>query len=601
MDTLAETRGLVDSAASAADRQAALIALASALYEYDAGEAVAVAEEAMVLADSRGDTHGRAWALHHRGWAVAALGRLDEALADQLAVLDEFERQRDRRGIAHALMAIGDIHGEIGDSSVSLEYLERAVAPMEEADDKAGRAALMNLTAIVLSHEGRHDEAAHLLEQVEAIYASLDDPLRVTMAKINRGFELLSLAETQGTGDLVPEAAELASEAIEVGRALQDGGRSTLAYARSLMAQVLASLGDEEGALVESAIAVAVASEGGFDTLATEIGLDRVGWLTSAGRLQEASELLDEIDVSSRKSDNRRSLARATELRADLRQALGDTAGALASYREFHRMDKDLHSDAAERRARLTSARLQIERAHNQAELAQMRVAELEALDQEKRDFLASVSHELRTPLAAVLGFASELAEAWDGFEPEEARGIVRLIARQSSDISNIVDDLLTITRVEAGTMSIYPADLDLTEAVGGLVEVLGREANREVGWSGNARVWADPTRLRQILRNLVINAFRYGGPQVRVVAQGSQDGVVVVEVRDSGGPIPPGRVATMFDSFDHTDDGEKNPSSVGLGLAVARSLARLMGGDLVYDYDGESIFRLTLVPPTAK
>jgi signal transduction histidine kinase len=76
---------------------------------------------------------------------------------------------------------------------------------------------------------------------------------------------------------------------------------------------------------------------------------------------------------------------------------------------------------------------------------------------------------------------------------------------------------------------------------------------------------------------------------------------VVVVEVRDSGGPIPPGRVATMFDSFDHTDDGEKNPSSVGLGLAVARSLARLMGGDLVYDYDGESIFRLTLVPPTAK
>jgi signal transduction histidine kinase len=98
----------------------------------------------------------------------------------------------------------------------------------------------------------------------------------------------------------------------------------------------------------------------------------------------------------------------------------------------------------------------------------------------------------------------------------------------------------------------------------------------------------------------LVINAFRYGGPQVRVEVGGTQE-MAVVEVRDSGGPIPPSRVATMFDSFDHTDDGEKNPSSVGLGLAVARSLGRLMAGDLVYDYDGESIFRLTLMTTRPK
>jgi two-component system sensor histidine kinase BaeS len=142
--------------------------------------------------------------------------------------------------------------------------------------------------------------------------------------------------------------------------------------------------------------------------------------------------------------------------------------------------------------------------------------------------------------------------------------------------------------------MSVYPSSLDVVAEVGGLVESLGRETGREVGWSGGGQVWADPTRLRQIIRNLVINAFRYGGPAVRVVVLPAGD-PAVIEVRDSGGPIPSGRVATMFDSFDHTDDGEKNPSSVGLGLAVARSLARLMGGDLVYDYDGESIFRLTL------
>jgi two-component system sensor histidine kinase MtrB len=112
--------------------------------------------------------------------------------------------------------------------------------------------------------------------------------------------------------------------------------------------------------------------------------------------------------------------------------------------------------------------------------------------------------------------------------------------------------------------------------------------------------VWADPTRLRQIIRNLITNALRYGGDIVRVlVAENGQ--VASIQVRDSGGPIPASRVETMFNPFEHWDDGGRTPNSVGLGLAVARSLARMMDGDLVYDYEnGESIFRLTLTSPPA-
>ena len=216
-------------------------------------------------------------------------------------------------------------------------------------------------------------------------------------------------------------------------------------------------------------------------------------------------------------------------------------------------------------------------------------------LDHDKRDFLASVSHELRTPLSAVLGFATELSEAWDAFIPEEARSLVGLIARQSADISSIVDDLLTITRLEAGTMTVYPVRVDLTEVVGGLVESLIRETGREVIWKAGAWAYADPTRLRQIVRNLLTNAFRYGGEHVRVEVVETLD-TVDIEVRDSGGPIAESRAMTMFDPFEHADDGGRTPNSVGLGLAVARSLARMMRGDLVYIYDGsESNFRLTL------
>lgn len=596
MDTLAATRQRVDEAASDTDRLAALADLASALFEYDAAEAVSVADQAMELAERLGDHTARTWARHNRAWAMGALGRLDEALGEQLAVLETFENHGDTRGIAHALLAIGDIHNDAGDTSTGLEYLERAMEPMEAAGDLTGRAVILNLSGIALSHQERHREAASLFEQAESVFAELNDPLRVTMAKINRGFELLDMAHLDaGASDRIAEAATQAANAIYLGLALGEDGRSTEAYGRSLKALALAASGHRDQALIESEKAELVAQEGGFDGLAVEIALDRIPWLTADGRLAEAQSVLDDVEVRSAKSDNRRFLARATELRADILEALGDHAGAFASYREFHRMDRELHNAAAERRSRLTSATLQVERARRETELAQMRVAELEALDQDKRDFLASVSHELRTPLAAVLGFATELADSWDRFDPAEARGLVQLIARQSADISSIVDDLLTITRLEAGTMSVYPKAIDVSEHLRGLVDTLAREAGRQVDWGGNAVVWADPARLRQVIRNLITNAFRHGGEKVRVEV-GDHGATPSIEVRDSGGPIPESRVQTMFRPFDHSDDGVRTPNSVGLGLAVARSLARMMDGDLAYEYEaGESVFRLTL------
>jgi two-component system sensor histidine kinase MtrB len=293
----------------------------------------------------------------------------------------------------------------------------------------------------------------------------------------------------------------------------------------------------------------------------------------------------------------KRLLVRATALRADLLEAFGDYAGALACHREYHRLDGDLHTDQAERRASLATTRFQVERARQEAELARVRVSELEALDHEKREFLASISHELRTPLAAVLGFASELSDSWDLFEPDEARSLVRLIASQSADISSIVDDLLTVTRLEAGTMTFYPSVVSVADHLADMVETSGRESGRSISWQGDAIVWADPNRLRQIVRNLITNAIRYGGDEISVWVTSDTAGANI-DIKDSGGPIPASRVATMFEPFVHADSGGRTPNSVGLGLAVARSLARIMGGELDYRHDGGSVFRLALPVP---
>jgi signal transduction histidine kinase len=602
MDAISVKRGRVESAASPGARLDALNELCSALYEYDSNEAVKVAEEAIALADATGNGPARAWAFHNRGWALSSLGRLDEALDDQLCARAQFELEGDMLGVANSLMAIGDLYGDVGDNTTALEYLDRARAPLRLSGDEPARGLLLNLTGIAVSREGRHKEALDLFEQAEVIYRDHGDELRVGTARINQGYELLELATESDEVErqqAITRVEELAGEIIARGHRLGEDGRQTRAHGGSLMAQVHAASGHTEDAIRVAAAAEHEARSGGLDQLALDTALDRVEWLLRAGLVLEASELLESTTARSDQLDMRRMVARATSLRADVLEAKGDFPAALATYREFHRLDGALHTDQAERRARLMSTRFQVERARQEAELAQLRISELEALDHEKRDFLASISHELRTPLAAVLGFATELSDSWEVFDPEEARSLVRIIASQSADISCIVDDLLTVTRLEAGTMNIYPAAISVRDHLADMVESTGREAGRAIAWAGEATVWADPTRVRQIVRNLITNALRYGGDEISVALSNSL-GHAIIDVRDSGGPIPKSRVDTMFNPFDHADDGGRTPNSVGLGLAVARSLAQVMGGDLTYRYDEGSVFHLVLPGPTA-
>lgn len=600
MQTVAEARRNVVDARSDSELQRALTELAAALFEVDADESVRVAERSIAVAEKLGDSLAVAWARHNRGWALNSLGRLEEALADQIAALSQFEIKRDFRGVANTLLAIGDIHGEAGDTSTALEYFDRAAEPMARTGDEVGRGVILNLTGIALSRELRHREAADLFTQAEKIFESLGDPMRILTTKINRGFELLDMSiQDPSHSHIVDEVEKIALYVIDKGLAGGEDGRSTLAYGHSLLSRVHALQGNLDQALAHGEIAEGFARDGGFDLLVIEVTLDRLEWLIKVGDLDGAEDVLAKTVLAASAQENRRALARVTQLQADLLQALGDNAAALAAFREFHRLDRELHNQEAERRSRLTMARFEVENARRETQQAQTRIAELEALDHDKRDFLASVSHELRTPLTAVMGFATELAEAWENFEDAEARNVVQLIARQSADISNIVDDLLTVTRLEAGTMSVRLQALDVLDQVGSLVATLARDSGRAIDWSGNARVWAYPTRLRQIVRNLITNALRYGGDRVRVVVA-NQGGVGEIQVRDSGGPIEPSRVETMFNPFEHWDDGGRTPNSVGLGLAVARSLARMMNGDLVYDHEeGESIFSLSLSHPS--
>ena len=205
-----------------------------------------------------------------------------------------------------------------------------------------------------------------------------------------------------------------------------------------------------------------------------------------------------------------------------------------------------------------------------------------------KDEFVANVSHELRTPLTAVIGLTSELAGA-EGLSDEMRNEMLQLVAGQAAEMANIVDDLLVAARAEVGTVSIDSQPVDLTEELQGTLEGLGMSI--EMPLETTPAVFADPRRVRQILRNLLTNARRYGGPHRRVIL-GTIRGSAWLEVRDDGDGIPEQDVDRIFEPY-VTSGGS---GTVGLGLAVARQLAELMGGTLQYEHSaGESVFRLQL------
>jgi PAS domain S-box-containing protein len=220
----------------------------------------------------------------------------------------------------------------------------------------------------------------------------------------------------------------------------------------------------------------------------------------------------------------------------------------------------------------------------------------LEDLIRAKDEFIASVSHELRTPLTAVVGLTQELSEG--RIEPHEVPELQSLIAQQAQEVSDIVEDLLVAARASADTITIRPAPFNIRKEIEVVVKPWLRGGAHAIDLTAvDSKLVGrgDAVRVRQIMRNLVANAVRYGGRPIAVEAR-SNGRAVKIAVRDEGGGIPSEAVDRMFEPYARLGGQAGLPSSVGLGLYVSRLLARMMDGDLQYRRrDGVTEFCLTI------
>lgn len=207
---------------------------------------------------------------------------------------------------------------------------------------------------------------------------------------------------------------------------------------------------------------------------------------------------------------------------------------------------------------------------------------ERDAVDALKRDFLAMASHEIRTPITAIRGFSMTLRRHWARLEDDERERSLEAMERQATRLWELTSDLLIAANLETGSVS---AGLPRAHVADALDEVVTRHRSdlRVSGWT-QVDVRIEQRHLVRILRAMVTNAAKYGRPPIdATVAIDGRD--VVIRVRDHGDGVPESFQDRLFEPFAQASTGiRREASGTGLGLTVARGLARAAGGDVWFE-----------------
>jgi two-component system sensor histidine kinase MtrB len=232
---------------------------------------------------------------------------------------------------------------------------------------------------------------------------------------------------------------------------------------------------------------------------------------------------------------------------------------------------------------------------NDMAESLQTSMAAVRRVQADARRFAADVSHELRTPLSTLTAVMEVLASTADRMEPD-SRESARLAITETSRLVRLVEDLVEVSRFDAGTAGTRLEEVDAADAVRDCLRARDWSDRVELVTPGKVLLRADRRRLDVVVANLVGNALRHGAPPVRVRVSASPE-QVRIEVTDHGPGLADDVLPHVFDRFYKADTARARTPGSGLGLAIALENARLHGGDVVAE-DGRGGARFVLRLP---
>ena len=284
--------------------------------------------------------------------------------------------------------------------------------------------------------------------------------------------------------------------------------------------------------------------------------------------------------------------------RETLRRDHAETVATVLKEREFRMQEQRRHIDELESEVQRRSAALQ------------QALARAEAANRAKSEFLANMSHEIRTPMTAILGYAENLQD--EALSIPERFDAVQTIRRNGEHLLAIINDILDISKIEAGRLETERVHCSPLEVLGDVHRLLRRRAE-ERGLSLTIRsagplpaaIRSDPLRLRQILINLVGNSIKFterGGVTVEAELRPRADAGPLLElrVRDTGIGIKADQMERLFQAFGQADSSmTRRFGGTGLGLTISKRLSQMLGGDLTCTsvYGEGSVFAVTVDP----
>ncbi|HQG99654.1 MAG TPA: CHASE domain-containing protein [Smithellaceae bacterium] len=252
--------------------------------------------------------------------------------------------------------------------------------------------------------------------------------------------------------------------------------------------------------------------------------------------------------------------------------------------------------DITQRKQAEEDLRRMNEAVERQAVLARRLAEQAQQASQAKSEFLANMSHEIRTPMNAIIGMAEMLQET--PLNEEQAK-YVRVFKAAGENLLNIINSILDLSKVEAGQLTLESIPFSLRQVVGDVCDMMAvRVDKKQIRLSCRTdsencdSVIGDPTRVQQILTNLIGNAIKFteqGGVEVNVITKKVSSGSpeddlcnIHISVKDTGIGIPPEKLDVIFERFEQADSSvTRKYGGTGLGLSISRRLAELMGGRL--------------------
>ena len=597
-------------------------------------DALRIDLEALAMYEKLGDKKQVAHQLRYLAQDHIDAGRHNDAIPVLLRAQGLFEESGMKRGVAGTHQLLGYIHEQQGDPTAQMKECLAALKIYEESQDSSGTASTLTGLGVMYAGLGKYQDALDHFNRA------------VVLLRAGGRREMDNLAYTNvDIGDvhasmMNAQAAQRAyNAALAIGQQLSNN--SILGRANDGIGRLYLRQGEYGSALSQLLIAAGHFERSGFSsTNAARIYSDISTCLTRLGRYTEARSYLERVRTlgdgtgsrtvkasyhrgmeildsaqgdwlsayrqnksyiayrdSSLNEDDRDQVAKA-QVRYDYDKKMLADSLSFASDKAIQ--TKEIQKQKVMRNAFITGFAFvllfavvflfQRNRINKEKQLSDELRKRAELSEKAKERFLANMSHEIRTPMNAIMGMSEILKDRPHAPEQEK---YLNAIAQSSGNLLVIINDILDLTKIDAGRIDFEAVPFDPREVVGNVCDVLQFKADQknislavEFAPDLPQKLIGDPTRLNQIVMNLAGNAIKFtekGG--VRIAASiDAKDGRswLVVDIIDTGIGIPEDRLDKVFEEFTQAySDTTRKYGGTGLGLTISKRLTELQGGSI--------------------